>query len=1030
MAVNSQKFLPSSTRGGSIVKSSSAIVSASKISSRENKDTFFEIKVKVIEIDKILKGTLALKKKQLDDKKKSENEKGRKKQEEKLERKPKDDKDKVKLPGLPRTGFLDGIKNFIGKILLGYFAYRLVEHLPKILPIINFIGSASDFIINVGGKLLNGLATFIDWGYKAYDATRGFIKNIGGENFAQGFDKFVGAIDTTLFLTTFIAGDLLLDALTGDDGGGLGDFVGDQLKRRGAQQAATTAAGQAGGTAAKAGSIGAGTVAAIVAGAGLLASALGEGAFQLRKVATKPIQDAKKAYDREKNPLMKIGRGAFLGGMNTLLGPLSAIGVLLDVVGAPFRYAIELLRFPFLSDEDKQKQANNLAKFDARIREDFRKALNMVTLGFAFKEKGSFGNIYGNKGAQKEMMGKMAGGGVTRGGKTQGSIKRSLKKTKGKYKRVLAKKPGEVEIKPGADVGGEDKIFGIFPNPLKKVKDAVDYVNPFNVVKTAGEDLGKSNYFGPILAITSKIILGQKPSKKDYENVGLGINMLISKGIQDQQLKGGIVAAFAEGGLVDPDVLSAVETGGDISNWVAKTFQGEVESNAEKTLRMIKENAEKKQLEKQKSEDGGGGAGSEDGFEVGPAGSSGDKLTMARNLMRDLGLTAAQAAGIVGNMAAESGVENARPQGSKPGTKAPLKVDGVTGYGLVQWTSKGRQQALADFARSRGADLSKPLSMDIEYQFFLKEFKGAYGNVLKQIKNAPDVKTASTIFMQQYEIPAGYKTEAKIMERYNMSKPIYDKLARGEGKATEGVGTYIGSSASSISLGKGYGKGGMKIAGDLGDFMKANRSKVPVTGSIHRHPRHLPWAKSGHSVGSLHYEGRAIDLGGWAPSNKNSGGRDEQAPVIKSVIDWNKRYGYSPVQLIHHSPKYKNVGSYRADHNDHVHVAYEEGGETLNGPHLAIIGEKGKEVVIDNDSTVSDPQAKNMLLAVNQASNRKGVIDAIREYAPYDAMSEQTIVVPMANNAEDDYGEDSSGGFLMAMGGGEGGSFDELYVGG
>jgi hypothetical protein len=145
----------------------------------------------------------------------------------------------------------------------------------------------------------------------------------------------------------------------------------------------------------------------VVAGAGLLASALGEGAFQLRKIATKPIQDAKKAFNNERNPLMKIGRGALLGGMYTLLGPLSAVGVLLDIVGAPFRYAIELLRFPFLSEGDKVKQAGNLAKFDARIREDFRKALNMVTLGFAFKEKGSFGNIYGNKGAQKEMMGKM-----------------------------------------------------------------------------------------------------------------------------------------------------------------------------------------------------------------------------------------------------------------------------------------------------------------------------------------------------------------------------------------------------------------------------------------------------------------------------------------------------------------------------------------------------------------------------------------------------------------------------------------------
>jgi hypothetical protein len=113
--------------------------------------------------------------------------------------------------------------------------------------------------------------------------------------------------------------------------------------------------------------------------------------------------------------------------------------------------------------------------------------------------------------------------------------------------------------------------------------------------------------------------MGKKPTDRDYKNVGLGINILIAKGIQDKQLKGGIVAKFAEGGLVDPDVLSAAETGGDISNWVAKTFQGEIESNAQKTLRMIRENAQKK------GPQGGipvkdGEGGEDDNFDFGPSG--------------------------------------------------------------------------------------------------------------------------------------------------------------------------------------------------------------------------------------------------------------------------------------------------------------------------------------------------------------------------------------------------------------------------
>jgi hypothetical protein len=166
------------------------------------------IKINVIKIEDILKGSLALDKKQLDDKKKATSGKRRENIETKLETKPNVESGKVKMPSAPRMGILDFIKNFIGNVLLGYFAVRLIKHLPKIMPIVKFLGNAADFIINTGGFLLNGLATFLDIGYKAYDATRGFLKSFGGENFAKGFDKFIGAIDTALFLTTVLAGSM------------------------------------------------------------------------------------------------------------------------------------------------------------------------------------------------------------------------------------------------------------------------------------------------------------------------------------------------------------------------------------------------------------------------------------------------------------------------------------------------------------------------------------------------------------------------------------------------------------------------------------------------------------------------------------------------------------------------------------------------------------------------------------------------------------------------------------------------------
>ena len=415
------------------------------------------IKINVIKIENILKGSLALDKKQLDDKKKATSKKRKEDIETKLETKPNAESGKVKMPSAPRMGILDFIKNFIGNVLLGYFAVRLIKHLPKIMPIVKFLGNAADFIIDVGGKLLNGLVTFLDIGYKAYDATRGFLKSFGGENFVKVFDAFNGAVGSVI--EAAIIASIAL-ASQGKDGVldiGM-DLLKDRLLGQGAQaatQAATSSsasaaagggASTAGGTAAQAGGLGAGAVAAVVAGAGLLSSALGEGAFQVRKFAVKPIQKLENDQKNDKNPFTRFGRGVALNMIRPLFGLFQAVGVLLDIVGAPFRYAIELLRYPFLSEEDKVKQAGNLAKFDARIREDFRKALNMLTLGLAFKEKGSFGNIYGNQGAQKEMTGKMAGGGVTRGGRSRGGVKRTL--SKGKYKRVLApQKPLKTEFK-------------------------------------------------------------------------------------------------------------------------------------------------------------------------------------------------------------------------------------------------------------------------------------------------------------------------------------------------------------------------------------------------------------------------------------------------------------------------------------------------------------------------------------------------------------------------------------------------------
>ena len=961
MAINPVKFLPPPKTGGALVKASQKMIGTQKGSTDFSSSIVKNvgiIKVKVIQVEDILKGTLAADKKKLDEKKRKESGKRREKQEEKLETKPNAEKGTIKTPKAPRLGIFDWIKNFIGNVILGYFAVRLVDHLPKIMPIVSFLGNAADFIIDVGGKLLNGLVTFIDWGYKAYDATRGFIKSMGGENFAQGFDKFIGAVDTALFLTSVLAADLAVEAMTGGDGGFGGDIIKNRLIDRGTQTAARTgvqSAGQAGGAASQAGGLGAGAVAGIVAGAGLLASALGEGAFQVRKFAVKPIQNLEKAYNEDKNPLTKLGRGIALNTVKPFYALFSTVGFLLDVVGAPFRYAIELLRYPFLSEKDKQKQAYNLAKFDARIREDLRKALNMVTLGLAFKEKGSFGNIYGNKGAQKEMAGKMAGGGITRGGKTSGGAKREIggEKKRGKYKRELAREPSKIEIKG-------DKSD---PN------------------KQTGEQLDKTKYFGPILAITSKIQAKQEPTQKDYENVGLGLNLLISKGIEEGQLKGGLIAAFAEGGMVDSDFLEAAEKGSDISNWIAKTFQGEIESNAQKTLRLIRERKEESKLKENV-----GQPLTPEGIPLGEGETASGRALMQGLIQR--GFTKEEASAIVGNLWAESGFR----------TTATNPTSGA--FGLMQWLG-GRKSRLYSYAAEKGKQVT---DTDLQLDYIKWELKGGNAYETAQFQKAmsygPDVASKTKGFAYEVERASARELSSSMSKRIGAAESVYGgKLVAGE--------------SPSIQLGKGYGSEGSKIAGELGRFMK---KKGVVTGSIHRHPEHPPYSlTSGHSRGSLHYQGRAIDLG----ANAN-----EQGPILSAIAEFNKLKGVRPVQLLH-------AGNEPSGHSDHVHVAYLKGGR-VRKPTFATLAEDGRpEFVFDGDTTAGlDRLAPQLLEKLNFAKTKPQLASILQSYAPYEQPSTEIEIVEVPVPVPVPIGQNSSSTSIAAIFGGAENPFESLYVGG
>jgi len=1035
MAINPQKMLPSSR------KANNSLAKYSK-----NSSAIKSIKLKVIQIDKLLKGTLADDKKKLDDEKREDSKKRREDIEEKLETKPKAEKGKIKMPKVPKMGFLDWIKNFIGNILLGYFAVRLVDHLPKILPILRFIGKASDFVIDVGGKLLNGLVTFVDWGYKAYDATRGFIKNIGGENFAKIFDKFNGAVGT--LIDTAVIAAIVIATQGRDESWG----QGPQKPRRGGKPRVTTSGGGAAGrpdirspfrqkptvTTGQGGKPGGfrlpGTGPNVTGGGGpklkLPKGIKARGGLLGLVFLIPDLIDA--------GMLVSQGRGK--DGLRTLLSAVSGVvagmaaysatlagAAALGITGVGLPAAIGLAVAGLAASSVAGAAAYNLA--DAGLKK----------MGLVDKDPKT-GNPYTYR-----------SGGITRGGKRVTGARRTLSKgIKGRYKRKTPQKPGEIKIDPGSNVGGEEKIFGLFPKP--KIPGLS---NPFNVVKKSGKQLGKSDYFGPILAITSKILLGQKPSQNDYKNVGLGINLLLSKGIEDGQLKGGVVAAFANGGFVDPETLSAISSGGDITDWVASTFKKSTEQNTQKTLREILENINlKKDTETgiQDSTSGPAEYGTIDSDGVSVGGISGTGVTkavsVAKKLIADLGVTPAQAAGIVGNFLYESaGMNPGEREGAPYGTpERPPSIGTIgVGYGWAQWTNSAPGDRLDKFLKSYGGDKGKIATDDDNYRFLMTELKGAESLTKKGVETGTmfpkdDPIAASDWFRVNWEragVPADEKRRRETLAVFQKIKGLSRDKAKADVAAAGGSIGNIGDSRTTGANPKAKQilAGAKKIVGmgaGVGDQC-ANTTRAALKAAGH------PAANKVTQKGDLDTpKGTAYN----APSFAASFGGSDMGQIIRNrkniragdIILWRDyaggKYGKGAIThvgiaadegLKHQYDHNKKRGWHYRSHWDRgsgtewfAGVRLMDAGGMVNKLTPAILGERGKpEGVIGSKVTeYLEEMAPGTLPAIIGSKSKQELSNVLRTFNDYGfGPQEEIIIFDDGDSTTEDYDDMNSQGF-------------------
>jgi len=513
-----------------------------------------------------------------------------------------------KIP-VPRLGFLDAVKDFLFKILLGAFAIKLLPQLPKLKGVLMGALKFSDFILEFSGSILNAFATFVDKVYKIVDFGKQQAKLLGGDAGLKNYNRTLDLANKVMN-SMLIAGMLFSDLVESDSNAGAAQQATDLVKDRVIQQAGQRAAQQA--AIRGAAQISTRAAAGIVAGVGLISSALGEGMFQLRKFTTKVERDA---YDglaeaqKDPNPFTRFLKVGFyntiaIPGMRFYNFVSTGIGTLLDIIGAPFRYAIELINFGIMSltgDADGIKQQReNLGKLDARIREQIRQIVNTLSFGTLAKQQGSFGSLFGDQAVKS--MGYASGGAVTRGGVYEGAVTRTVGK---KLRARRVEKVTTAPIKPGSDVGG------LLPYPESKVsKIETFYTNPsdpglVNSYKYLTNTYGiasRSKFIHPILELGIKAIFGDKPNEGDYKAVGVGLDNFLNEILGTVKSPGKDTSISDEFGSVN------------IAKWVTSMVKDSISNNINSILDELKDQLTLKKSRtsaKEKSNKPSSGGGSE-----------------------------------------------------------------------------------------------------------------------------------------------------------------------------------------------------------------------------------------------------------------------------------------------------------------------------------------------------------------------------------------------------------------------------------
>ena len=147
------------------------------------------IKDKLVMIKDLLGLQLKFRLSSWSEKIKNMREERRKKREKELEENKQKKKKSSFLNLLPKTGILDSLKNFLAFLAGGFLLNLLFKYLPELEKIGKMLAPIIKGIMQFGKFMWEGVIGFIVKAYDGYDALRESIRNLGGDEAVEKFDK-------------------------------------------------------------------------------------------------------------------------------------------------------------------------------------------------------------------------------------------------------------------------------------------------------------------------------------------------------------------------------------------------------------------------------------------------------------------------------------------------------------------------------------------------------------------------------------------------------------------------------------------------------------------------------------------------------------------------------------------------------------------------------------------------------------------------------------------------------------------------